>query len=106
MDQAAPVLLLGCEHSSNTSLHLAEWRQASPPRAVTGSAVRLPDGTSRWTTWTDVVTDEDDFNRLGADFEATGGATTGRVGSATARLMRQRALVDFATAWMATNRTG
>ena len=24
----------------------------------------------------------------------------------TARLMRQRALVDFATAWMATNRTG
>ena len=99
------VLLLGCDHSSNTSLHLAEWRQASPPRAVTGSAVRLPDGSSRWTTWTDVVTDEDDFDRLGADFEATGDATTGRVGSAPARLMRQRALVDFATAWMAANRT-
>lgn len=98
------VLLLGCDHSSNTSLHLAEWRQASPPRAVTGSAVRLPDGTSRWTTWTDVVTDEGDFDRLGADFEATGGATTGQVAGATARLMRQRALVDFATAWMATNR--
>ena len=98
------VLLLGCDHSSNTSLHLAEWRQASPPRATTGSAVRLPDGTSRWTTWTDVVTDEDDFDRLGADFEATGGATIGRVGNATARLMRQRTLVDFATAWMATSR--
>lgn len=71
---------------------------------MTGSAVRLPDGTSRWTTWTDVVTDEDDFDQVGADFEATGATTTGRVGTATARLMSQRTLVDFATAWMAANR--
>lgn len=98
------VLLLGCGYDSNTSLHLAEWRQEAPPRAVTGSSVRRPDGTAEWTTWIDVVTDEADFERLGADFEATGAATTGPVGGATGRLMSQRALVDFATAWMATNR--
>ncbi|TDB90285.1 AAC(3) family N-acetyltransferase [Micromonospora fluostatini] len=98
------VLLLGCGHRTNTSLHLAEWRQASPPRAGTGSSVRQPDGTSRWTTWVDVVTDESDFDRLGADFEATGAAVVGPVGGATARLMSQPALVDFATAWMAANR--
>ncbi|PZF99831.1 aminoglycoside N(3)-acetyltransferase [Micromonospora deserti] len=97
------VLLLGCGHDSNTSLHLAEWRQQSP-RGTEGAAVRRPDGSSRWITWTDVVPDESDFARLGADFEATGGATLGRVGGATARLMRQRALVDFATSWMRANR--
>ena len=30
------VLLLGCGHDSNTSLHLAEWRQKSAPRARQG----------------------------------------------------------------------
>ncbi|MFI6265644.1 aminoglycoside N(3)-acetyltransferase [Micromonospora sp. NPDC051006] len=98
------VLLLGCGHDSNTSLHLAERRQPSPPMAPTGSAVRSPDGTSRWATWVEMATDEGDFERLGADFEAADGASVGRVGAAPARLMRQRALVDFATAWLAANR--
>ena len=98
------VLLLGCGHDSNTSLHLAEYRQPSPPRDRTGSSVRQPDGTSRWTTWTDVVTDEDDFPELGAAYEATGGARLGRVGDAAARLMSQRDLVAFATGWLAAHR--
>jgi aminoglycoside 3-N-acetyltransferase len=98
------VLLLGCGHDSNTSLHLAEWRQESPPRATTGSSTRQANGRSQWTTWVDVVTDESDFERLGADFEATGATLIGQVGGATARLMSQRALVDFGTAWMAANR--
>ena len=99
------VLLLGCGHDANTSLHLAEWRQESPPRGVTGASVRQPDGTSRWVTWTDVREREDDFGRLGAAFEAAVGLSIGQVGSATARLVPQRALVDFATAWMAANRS-
>ncbi|MGX7675383.1 aminoglycoside N(3)-acetyltransferase [Plantactinospora sp. DSM 117369] len=98
------VLLLGCGHGSNTSLHLAEYRQVSPPRAVTGSRIQQADGTSQWTTWVDVVVDESDFERLGADFEATGGVVVGQVGEASARLMPQPALVDFATGWMAVNR--
>jgi aminoglycoside 3-N-acetyltransferase len=98
------VMLLGCGHDSNTSMHLAEWRQPSPPRHETGSSIRRPDGTSRWTTWTDVAEDESDFEILGADFEATGAVTTGRVAGAPARLMRQRPLVDFAVDWIAKNR--
>ncbi|GIG92178.1 aminoglycoside N(3)-acetyltransferase [Plantactinospora endophytica] len=98
------VLLLGCGHDSNTSLHLAESRQPSAPRAVTGSSVRQPDGTDRWTSWVDVELDESDFDRLGAAFEATGTTKIGRVGNSTARLMSQRELVDFATAWFADNR--
>jgi aminoglycoside 3-N-acetyltransferase len=98
------VLLVGCGHDSNTSLHLAEWRQKSPPRGVTGSSIRQSDGTGRWTTWTDVMEKEDDFAQLGDAFEATAGVSICQVGSATARLMSQRALVDFATAWLAAHR--
>lgn len=98
------VLLLGCGHDSNTSMHLAEYRQADPPRHSDASAVRYPDGTREWVTWTDVDVDESDFEPLGADFEAIGAVTVGPVAAATARLMSQPALVDFAAAWMAKNR--
>jgi len=98
------VLLLGCGHDTNTSLHLAEWRQSDPPRHRTGASIRTSDGTGRWETWTDVAEDESDFERIGAEFEATGAATIGPVGDATARLMPQRAVVDFATGWIAAHR--
>jgi aminoglycoside 3-N-acetyltransferase len=99
------VLLLGVGHDTNTSLHLAEWRRPSPPRGAHGASIRRPDGVGRWTTWIDVLEDEDGFAELGAEFEATGGATVGPVGAATARLMRQRPLVDFAVGWLAKHRT-
>ena len=98
------VLLLGCGHGSNTSLHLAETRLEAPPRHTAGASVLGPDGESRWVTWEEVAVDEDDFERLGAAFEATGVVSIGRVGEATARLMSQRALVDFGVAWIAANR--
>jgi aminoglycoside 3-N-acetyltransferase len=98
------VLLLGCGHDSNTSLHLAEWRCPAAPRHETGSSIRRPDGTSHWVTWTDVAEDESDFKHLGADFDATGATTIARVAGATSRLMSQRALVDFARNWMEIHR--
>jgi aminoglycoside 3-N-acetyltransferase len=101
---AGKVLLLGCGHDSNTSLHLAEWRQKSPPRASTGASVRRPDGTSEWISWTDVVANTDDFEQIGAAFEVALGLSAGQVGDADAWLMPQRALVDFGTGWMAEHR--
>ena len=99
------VLMLGVGYDTNTSLHLAEWRQLKPPVHVIGSSIRQADGSARWMTWTDVAENEDDFETIGMDFEAaTSGARVGRVGNATARLMSQRALVDYATRWMAENR--
>ncbi|HEX4092494.1 MAG TPA: AAC(3) family N-acetyltransferase [Trebonia sp.] len=98
------VLLLGCEHDSNTSLHLAEWRQKSPPRAARGASVRRPDGSSEWISWTDVDESTDDFEQIGAAFEVAVGLSVGLVGNAEARLTPQRALVDFATDWMDAHR--
>ena len=99
------VLLLGVGHHANTSLHLAEWRQPNPPCHITGSAILQPDGSRRWTTWTEVAEDENDFEKIGAAFEAaTPAVRIGQVGNATGRLMFQGPLVNFATQWMADNR--
>ncbi len=98
------VLLLGCGYSTNTSLHLAETRQASPPLKTEGASVLRADGSSHWLTWQEVVTEEETFDQLGEAFEAAVGVSAGPVGAAQARLMSQRALIDFATSWIAGRR--
>lgn len=100
------VLLLGAGHDSNTSLHLSECRQAKPPKHETGSAIRRPDGSTHWVTWTEVAEASEDFDVIGVEFEATGAVRVGRVGRSAARLMFQRALVDFGTDWIRTYRPG
>ncbi|WP_430785465.1 aminoglycoside N(3)-acetyltransferase [Actinoplanes sp. G11-F43] len=98
------VLLLGVDHGSNTSLHLAECRLTDPPQEENSAAVRLPDGTSRWVTWSSPVADESDFDQLGTAYETIGPVSVGRVGSAESRLMPQRDLVDFAVGWITEHR--
>ncbi|GAA3225572.1 aminoglycoside N(3)-acetyltransferase [Dactylosporangium siamense] len=97
------VLLLGVGHDNNTSLHLAEYRAALPaekPRLRQGSPV-LVDGERRWVEYTELADDTSLFEPLGKDFAAiTGLERVGPVGSGTARLMRQRALVDFGAMWL------
>jgi aminoglycoside 3-N-acetyltransferase len=102
-DLDGDVLLLGADHGSNTSIHLAEYRVPDPRRETYGAAVMGPDG-RRWATWEDVVADESDFEVLGAAFDAAGAVTVGRVGAGEARLMRQRELVAFAVGWMVEHR--
>jgi aminoglycoside 3-N-acetyltransferase len=97
------ILLLGVGHGSNTSLHLAEYRVPAPPRKRQAAAVLTETG-REWVSWEDVDVDEEDFDRLGDDFDATGAVTIGGVGAATCRLMRQRAAVDYAVGWFRQNR--
>jgi aminoglycoside 3-N-acetyltransferase len=52
----------------------------------------------------DIELDADDFIAIGAEFEKKGAVQTGEVGKATARLMRQRKLVDFGALWMQEHR--
>jgi aminoglycoside 3-N-acetyltransferase len=101
-DLDADVLLLGVGHDRNTSLHLAEYRARWPSRRhTTFASPVLLDGARRWLEVDDLDFNDEDFARLGADFERdTGAALIGTVGAANARLMRQRALVDYAADWM------
>jgi aminoglycoside 3-N-acetyltransferase len=101
------VLLLGVGHDRNTSLHLAEYRAefASKHYATEYSAVIGEDGRRAWRQYRILDVSADDFTQIGADYEQAIGYTPGRVGQATARYLRQRPMVDFATAWMAKHRT-
>ena len=102
-DLDASILLLGAGHTTNTSLHLAEYRVPVPRRHESAAAVMTADG-RRWASYEDVKTDSADFEALGADFDATGRVVHGRVGSAAARLMRHHDAVDFAVNWMPLHR--
>ena len=99
-------LLLGVGHSNNTSLHLAEYRATFPgKRDITQGAPVLRDGQREWVSYPELDLNDEDFAALGADFEReTGLARVGRVGRGEARLLPQRALVDFAVGWMSANR--
>ena len=103
-DLDGDILLLGCGHDSNTSMHLAEYRVAAPRRAMNGAAIATAEG-RRWVAWEDVLPDEDDFEAIGEAFDATGAVRRGRTGIAESRLMRQRDLVAFSVAWMDDHRS-
>lgn len=104
-DVDGQVLLLGVGHGNNTSLHLAETRAEWPgKRNKEHSAPLLVDGQRQWVQYDDLDYSEDDFADLGAAFNATGSVTTGAIAQATAILMPQRALVDFAVTWMQNRR--
>lgn len=105
-DLDAWVLLLGTDHDHNTSLHLAEVRADWPgKRWVSDGAPIHLHGQRVWQTYSDLDWNDSDFLMIGRDFaEATGLERQGPIGAGSARLMPQRALVDFAVAWMGQQR--
>lgn len=101
------VLLLGVDHSRNTSLHLAEYRAAFPAREVVASyaPVRIG-GHRRWLKFQDININSGDFGLLGRSFsrEEKKRIRSGRVGLAPAELFSQRLCVDYAVRWLEKNR--
>lgn len=99
-DRGGQVLLIGVGHNRNSTLHLAETR-ARPRRTITR---RVPGGGDNAAVdWIEIDDVADDNGRLfpavGKAFEAAGGVWIGPLGQAEARLMSQRALVEFAVSW-------
>jgi aminoglycoside 3-N-acetyltransferase len=96
------VLLLGVGHANNTSLHLAEYRaDFAGKQHMFAKAPMLVDGQRQWVSFQDIGLDSDDFVTIGADFARdTGQERRGKVGSATAILVPQRSLIDYAVRWM------
>ena len=102
------VLLLGVGHSSNTSIHLAEYRADFPTKRVVQEGAPISqEGSRTWTTFEDIDVDDSDFHRLGEDFlrsDVGKVVRRGKVGIANCQLMPQRAIVDFAVGWLGKNR--
>jgi aminoglycoside 3-N-acetyltransferase len=101
------VLLLGAGHGSNTSLHLSEYRAEWPSKKTAPQAAPITvDGERRWAEFDDLEWDDEDFETIGAAFEAaTDEVRIGKVAQAESRLMRQRPLVDFGVRWIEQNRS-
>ncbi|MEA2682463.1 MAG: aminoglycoside 3-N-acetyltransferase [Chloroflexota bacterium] len=101
----ASILLLGVGHHNNTSLHLADYRaRYAGKKSNDQGAPVMVDGERRWVEFPEMDYEDADFDTLGTDFAQTGLQTTGTVGAGTARLMPQRALVDFAVRWFEEHR--
>lgn len=99
------VLLIGVGHDKNTSLHLAETRaDFSSKHTVNESSAVMVDGKREWITYPTQAVDDSDFVKLGTEYEAEMKIAVGRIGNAEVRLLEQRPLVDWATAWMERHR--
>ncbi|HMO55911.1 MAG TPA: AAC(3) family N-acetyltransferase [Roseiflexaceae bacterium] len=100
------ILLVGVDHESNTSLHLAEYQAnyASKHYVQESSAV-LVNGVRQWITYSSPnLFDSHDFAALGAAYEAEHQIRPVRIGQAAVRLLRQRPLVDWAICWLEQHR--
>ena len=107
-DLHGSVLLLGVDHSRNTSIHLAEYRADFPSKRVVREGAPISQAGSRvWTTFENIDVNDSDFDRLGEDFlrsDVGKVVQQGKVGIANCQLMPQRAIVDFAVDWLEKNR--
>jgi len=100
------ILLIGVNHGSNTSLHLAEHRANYPTKqTVQESSAVLVDGVRRWITYNSPdFSASHDFAALGEQYEAAHQIAPTRIGRAQVRLLRQRPLIDWAVAWIERHR--
>ena len=106
-DVDAQVLLAGVGHGNNTAIHLGEYRANFPgKRTGTEGAPMLVDGERRWVRFEEILPDDGDFAVLGEDFaRETGEERRGALGWGEGRLMRVRAIVDYAEGWLARHRS-
>ncbi|PSQ02898.1 AAC(3) family N-acetyltransferase [Halobacteriales archaeon QS_5_70_17] len=100
------VLYLGTSHTTNTSLHLAEYRTDLDIDTLTHASAVLVDGQREWVRWEDLDVDDGDFPDCGGAFEREypHAIETGTVGVADAKLFSQPRLVDFAVEWFEATR--
>lgn len=101
------VLLLGVDHGNNSSLHLAENRADLTTKVWQEQGARLlRDGIPQWVSFRDLDGQAHDFAELGEDFcRDTDQELRGAVGWGEARLMRQRAVVDYGKQWLEQHRS-
>ena len=106
-DRDGTILMLGTDHDTNTSLHLAEHRADREQGVSTQSTpVVNDDGEREMITFEQLEYDADDFAEVGRDFEDDhpDAVTRGQVGEADAKLLPQREVVDYGAEWFEENR--
>lgn len=105
-DRDGRILMLGTNHETNTSLHLAEHRGDYEQTVVEGGAPVMGDDGREWISFEELDYDDGDFEEVGEAFERDrpGAVARGEVGNGDCRLLSQRELVDYGADWLSENR--
>lgn len=99
------VLLIGVGYEKNTSLHLAETRaNFSSKRFADESSAVMIDGKRTWVTYSTQAVDDEDFSKLGNEYDQQKNIKIHKVGNADVRFMEVRPLIDWTVPWMEKNR--
>ncbi|NHK30677.1 MAG: AAC(3) family N-acetyltransferase [Asgard group archaeon] len=99
------ILLIGVHHSSNTSLHFAEYLSNLPNFPIEQQGAAMYENSKRiWKSWKEIKYDADDFVEIGLAFEKSINYKTANIGLAESRLVLSREIVDFAVRWLQENR--
>jgi aminoglycoside 3-N-acetyltransferase len=100
------VLLIGVDHSKNTSMHLAEYRVNHPKKIIKEKSPIWVNNQRIWLEMDDLDYNDSDFWHLGQAFErdCSQTITSTQIGRSTLKLMPQRRLVDYAVQWMEIHR--
>lgn len=99
----AKVLLLGVEYESSTCFHMAETLVGTLDKVKMGAAM-MEDGKRVWKWFEDIDYDNEDFNKLGSDFEKHIKISNGFIGNASSKLFDIRSAIDYAVDWLKVNR--
>jgi aminoglycoside 3-N-acetyltransferase len=97
------VLLLGVDHSSNTSIHLAEARADYPGKTtILSGAPITEDQIRKWVEFKDFKDFTEYFSKLGKDFVKANSPNIriANIGNAKSQFFKQKDLVDFAGTWL------
>ena len=99
-EKEGKILLIGVEHDSNTSLHLAEYIADYDLKIkIFGSSI-LKNGENVWTKYQDIEFNDHLFPAIGKKYESEHEYSTAQVGQAEAKLYDQKEMVDFAVNWL------
>lgn len=93
------ILLIGVDYDNNTSWHLAEYRSGIR-KNVKLEAPIMENGKRIWKVFEDIELDDEDFIKIGSEFEKNNDINIGYIGSAKSKLLSQKISVDFAIEWM------
>lgn len=100
------ILLLGAPTDSNTSLHLAEYRQENTFVKEKIWDVKVEKNLKGvWMTYQDINNESNDFDKIFDAFrKETDYVNEGTVGEARSYLIPMRKMVEYAVGWMNENR--
>ncbi|MHA1591662.1 MAG: aminoglycoside N(3)-acetyltransferase [Candidatus Heimdallarchaeaceae archaeon] len=101
----AKILLLGVDHGNNTSLHYAECKANIGDKPIQKQGAALFDKGKRvWVSFEDLDYNDEDFPKLGSEFEKEYPILKGKIGQADSKLLPMKDLIDFAIVWFEKNR--